>query len=129
METSSVRGSPPLSPPKRFSFSVDSLLSTSTEERPVSKASVSDGHPDNQMDHASDISNRSTPESDTSNEQRLSESETVPTVAAALRQSNFLRQAAPQIHSALLYPWLMTANLMNNPATILANANTQQQSG
>ena len=127
--TASAAASPLPSPAKRISFSVDSLLSSSNEERPTSVTSTSDEQSDNHIDQSSSFSGRSTPASDSSlNEQRQTTSTVASMAAAALQQRNsFIRQSAPQIHSALLYPWLMSANLMSNPATLL-HSNSQQQS-
>lgn len=122
--------SSPTSPAKKLSFSVDSLLSISAapEERPSSKNSASDTQADYQAEQQSDCSGRSSPESDISSSNQKSDIPVSASMAAALHQrASFMRHTAPQLpHSALLYPWLMSAGLMNNPTAALLASTTQQ---
>lgn len=127
--------SPPTSPAKRFNFSVDSLLSTNNEERRISKTADNDDQIDNEFEHeASDLSGRSTPQSDLSvNDKKSTDPVSLSMAAAWQQRTSFMKHTAPQLpHSALLYPWLMSAGLMTNQSTAAAAAllstNSQQQS-
>ncbi|XP_067950520.1 homeobox protein MSX-1-like [Watersipora subatra] len=117
----------PASPTKKINFSVDSLLSRREEERPVSVVSASDAQSDYQTEKHNSSSDRSTPASDSGlDEQKEYPPMAASLAAAALQQhSSFLRQTAPQIHSALLYPWFMSANLLA-PASLLTSNAAQQ---
>lgn len=143
--------SPPNSPSKKLSFSVDSLLSGSktAEERLISSKSGETTEQPGELAHQSDHSDRSSPTSDISNtisssnidnhSSLSSTTSTIPSLsmAAAFQQrASFLRHSAataaatPQLpHHALLYPWLMSAGFMPNPAaSLLSPASPQSPS-
>lgn len=134
----STASSPPTSPSnKKLSFGMDSLLarkdSVASEERaPSTHTSDSQEQAEEMDEHHSSVSNRSSPHSDISNStgsnnlaDSLSHHANIPalSMAAALHQrASFMRQntAASQLpHHALLYPWLMSAGLMPNPASAI----------
>lgn len=138
--------SPPTSPSKKLSFSVDSLLSNSrdSEENHPSGQNSTLLHQTEETDqHSSNHSNCSSPHSDISNstgsnnnitDNAASAATTLPalSMAAALQQrASFMRHsmAAPPAqlpHHALFYPWLMSAGLMSNPAASLLSPTSPQ---
>ena len=144
---SPIASSPPISPSKKLSFSVDSLLSgsrDSEEHRPSSQNSTSAQQTDMDTDQqSSHHSNCSSPHSDLSNNSTANINHTHVTtgataslpalsMAAALQQrASFMRHSMaappPQLpHHALLYPWLMSAGLMSNPAASLLSPTSPQ---
>jgi len=127
MESQPVQVSPSASPTKKLNFSVDSLLSRNKIE---GKTSTITEQKEELLDQTSDTSGRSSPGSDISVDQSsATDAVSLSMAAAAQQRANFVRHTAAQLpHSAFLYPWLMSANLMTSPPVSLISSTAQQQS-
>ena len=125
---SSAQSTPPTSPCKRLSFSVDSLLSKTTDRQMEDDALgvVSASHTDNLSSDSSDDCISMVEES--SNQSQLSSmaaGASPLSIAAALRHRVDMMRHMPAIpHNPLVYPWLMSANIFSNPATAALLAST-----